>query len=933
MPGKGKVFLSNQLDLLADALAQNLFSSTLFEKRLVIVPNEKLKRFLFEHIARKFSIAAGLQVVTLYQAAREWFSLPSQATLSLRLEYEIKQLQKQAPFEPLFSYLEKEQMEGKLGSFADALAEIFLRYQLLRALPEVEWQKALWRRVCSPPVTSASFDPVCHLFAFNFLPKLYLDFFDTSGTQFYCLSPCALFWEDLRTDRERVYIQNALKGEEESHLEDPHPLLSNLGKVGRLFLRALEDRETEELYREPEGESQLQELQRSFLNLSLPSEKQDGSIQVHAVPSKLREVEVLLETLHQLLDGKDLTPSDVLVVAVDINAYAPYIHMVFGSADSKLDYRIYDLEIHSDLQVLLDIPAERFGVAALFKLFSLPAFLQKMGLSEGDVSLFKRWVHKAHIRWGMDAEQRAIFLGKQLVDESAAGTWEQGFERMLWGLAFLPQEEELSSVLPCVEFSEAQLLGTWISLVRQLKADLEPLYDGKERSLSEWCALIKKLADRYLGLSLELTDLDLKDLEKPIFPYSSFYRGLKTVLSSKKGTFQPNHLQSVTFCSAVSTPSRVLCVLGMEEESFPRKERKSSLYASSQTLPSREAQDRYLFLEWILSAQEHLMISYQNVSARDHKPQGPSIPLQELMSALSLQPTSHTSLARTYHSVPLPVPLPLPDLLPLPLSIPLHHLTQLARHPIQFYFNRSLQLYLQEESPENPEFHCSYREKARLTKKTLKLPFEPLWKAAEEKGLLPSGVFKQLAYDQVREQAEDLQGYLKSWGVEETFSVELTTLHVPLKDGRTVSIVGTLSEVSARGLLFHGEDTLKDLLKAWPSFLVFLSLKLGEPKLLLTKDGSVKEAPLGDPLELLARYIEYYESALNKMSPLLPEWSKALLLGTSEDLEKAMSSKYQPFSDVYLEWLARRGEALPSFEMWATELRTRFTSFIEWSQT
>ncbi len=988
MEGKGKVFLSNQLDPLADRLSRELFPScgaplSVFEQRLVIVPNEKIDRYLLSRMAKQLPVATGLRMMHMHRVVKEWFRIPSKGELSLRLEYEIKQLfsaggvYPEPFFEPLADYLEKEQGEEKLGALCDELADIFLRHRLLRQAPDGGWQKKLWQKVFPSDPVYPSFEGRAHLFGFHFLPKLYLDFFNSRGSYFYCLSPCELFWEDLCTDRERAHLQKSLEEDQEAYLEDHHPLLGNMGNLGRLFIRSLdtEEQETEELYREPEGDSLLKEVQRDLLKMRRSSPKQDGSIQVHAAPSKQREVEILLETLHRLLDHKKLMPSDVLVVAPDINAYAPYIHMVFGSSDSRLDYRIYDLEIHADVQVLLDIPAKRFDLASLFKLFSLPAFLQKMDFSAGDAALLKEWARKAHILWGVDEEQRQSFFPEKLLAESPSGTWEHGFERMLGGLAFLPEEEELSGVLPCVELSEAVLLGKWIRLLRRLKEDLKPLHDGKERSLKEWSLLVKTLAEDYLGDSLNLTELALEDLEKPIFGYASFHRVLNTFLSRKNGSFQPSHLQSVSFCSAAAYPAKVLCILGMHEESFPRQERKSSLCNLNSYAPSQIDQDRYLFLEWILSAQEYLILSYQKWSARDHKPQNPSIVVQELLGYLSsvIPIADHPSLGFLEKEVRLPSAYRAamayyhPSLSPNPpqiwhlgtsapgaedLFIEIRHLVKLARHPIQFYFHRTLQLYLDEDAEENQEFHCSYAEKARLRTQTLNYSFESLWKAAEEKGRVPLGAFKHLAYAQVREEVEELREHLGAWGVNEVFSVEfkagcaeacflaegkwmLPPLQIPLKGGRQAHLVGKLSDFSSCGMLFSGEDSLKDLLKAWPSFLIFLHLKLGSPRLLLTKEGTVKEAPAADPLSLLASYIEYYELASKNISPLMPLWAKALLKGTAEDLEGVLSSKWSAFSDPYLDWLARRGsppEARLLFETWAMELRDRFAPLIQWAE-
>jgi hypothetical protein len=116
-------------------------------------------------------------------------------------------------------------------------------------------------------------------------------------------------------------------------------------------------------------------------------------------------------------------------------------------------------------------------------------------------------------------------------------------------------------------------------------------------------------------------------------------------------------------------------------------------------------------------------------------------------------------------------------------------------------------------------------------------------------------------------------------------------------------IQGRIDEMSPQGLLFHGDDTLADQLKAWP--LLLIVTKLGMPNhLLMTKKGKLSEIkPSPDSLE---RYIRYAEKALTMPSPLHPKWARGLFkegkIPTAEE-------------DEIITWAQSR-DLLPPIDLW-----------------
>ncbi|MDK4538498.1 exodeoxyribonuclease V subunit gamma, partial [Kingella kingae] len=106
----------------------------------------------------------------------------------------------------------------------------------------------------------------------------------------------------------------------------------------------------------------------------------------------------------------------------------------------------------------------------------------------------------------------------------------------------------------------------------------------------------------------------------------------------------------ITFCSMVpmrSLPFKMLCLLGLNDGTFPRNTKAApfDLIAKQPRKGdrSRRDDDRYLFLEAILSAREQLYLSYIGRDIRSDAERAPSTLLSELVdtiSALSDVPSS-----------------------------------------------------------------------------------------------------------------------------------------------------------------------------------------------------------------------------------------------------------------------------------------------------
>ena len=95
----------------------------------------------------------------------------------------------------------------------------------------------------------------------------------------------------------------------------------------------------------------------------------------------------------------------------------------------------------------------------------------------------------------------------------------------------------------------------------------------------------------------------------------------------------------ITFCGMVpqrAIPFDMVCVLGLNDGQFPRQRRDGGidLMTRLRRLGDRDVRsdDRWLFLETLMSARRRLHLSWLGLGARDGMPRNPASPLAELMA-------------------------------------------------------------------------------------------------------------------------------------------------------------------------------------------------------------------------------------------------------------------------------------------------------------
>ena len=516
----------------------------------------------------------------------------------------------------------------------------------------------------------------------------------------YVPDPCREFWGGLSRSRELSALLKAREAEE-AHLETApegdywtqrdHPLLAAWGRLGQHFMLALAEGEVLEDVRHWRDErpepprNRLARVQQSIRELDVEllraplnestaeTERRDASLRIHACHTQLRELEVLRDQLLDALSDSNtaMKPSDIVVMAPDIQAYAPLIPTVFGvpgDALQALPYHLADIPIarsHSlftAFRRLLELPASRLTLPEIIDLLSLPEVARRFDLSASSIEGITDWLQRSRAAWALDADFRKRF-GAPPIAEHTLG-W--AMDRMLAGYLLASDSDERAaalvlpdgcelSPLPGIHGPSAQALGALDELLEQVQA----LCDLRNSTLpaSVWARELERCCEAMFRI--DTTDAAARDAQEALL---RTLRSLATEpgeagldpplhfsvvrdLLAERLDAVPEHqrflMGGITFCGMVpqrAIPFRMVAVLGLNDGQFPRVGSDSGLdpMARQRRIGDRDVRsdDRYLFLETVMSARQRLHLSYLGEGVRDGKPRNPAAPLAELLAVL-----------------------------------------------------------------------------------------------------------------------------------------------------------------------------------------------------------------------------------------------------------------------------------------------------------
>lgn len=820
------------------------------------------------------------------------------------------------------------------------------------------------------------------IFGISYLPPFYLQALvalsEVMTVDLYQLNPCGEFWADIVSQREEKRLRRpgsestSIIADEDLHREEGNRLLASMGSQGRTFHRLIDefDMPTMDDFQPNPDKTLLAAIQNDILFLKNHSPEDshhravppsDRSVQIHACHGPMREMEVLYDQLLDLLNtDADLEPRDIMVLTPDIESYAPYIQAVFGAPEDsalRMPFSISDRGAMAGNPVvvafffLLTLNQSRLLVSEILNLLEVPAIRSRFDLTHDDMHLIRQWISETRICWGADAAAKS----RLALPPTEANTWQAGLDRLLMGYALSSDDDLLfKGILPAggAEGSDAEVLGhleRFIATLAQWQTRLSP-----SRDLSEWSSHLMQLIDDFLK-PVAPNDRDILLLHRLIADMAEHVTAAKAseaVGIEVVAAVLKRHLEEeisaggfisggITFGALLpmrSIPAKVICLVGLNQDIFPREDQPMGfdLMAADPRIGdrSRRNDDKYLFLEALISARRYFYLSYCGHDRQDNTVLPPSVLVSELIDYLvdgypvteenlvtrhRLQAFSPAyfspedrrlfSYSRQAHDAAASLvaarhdPAETGRFLSAPLpewdasfnTVALKTLTQAVVHPCRFLLEQRLQVQLNDyRLPEDDREHFTmdpldhFTIGQALLRELLAGPLAPeTFEKLKATGRLPHGDPGRLRFNTLWDEAKELADTVK------TLHGNISAVAVPVEIKISpYTITGVLENTFPSGQLCYRFSNTKgmDLVGAWLRHLVWCRIHDETEKKVTTvinRDGQRRFRRVDNPDAHLAQLLSVYCRAGHEPLPLFPRSSWAYAVRRFEKADPA----------------------------------------------
>jgi len=842
-------------------------------------------------------------------------------------------------------------------------------------------RKALFEKIRKNEVSIENIPQRVSLFGISYLPPFHLDAFSQisqlTTVNFFILNPCMEYWADIASDFEiknikRKYSEtNKLTDQyietnnvrEELHLEEGNSLLASMGRLGRDFFKLISDFDCEivELFEDQSCHNVLSGIQSDILYLKegdnvkegrdvAQAEMDDLSIQVHSCHSPMREVEVLHDNLLAMFeDDPKLLPKDIIVMTPDIETFAPYIHAVFHAQPDetlRIPFSIADKSIKKQSRIIetflliLDLKQSRLEVSSILALLESAAVKAMFALTDSDIEWVELWIKKTNIRWGYDALTKEK-MGLPGIDEN---TWKAGIERLMLGYAMPGRGIKMfSGILPYdhIEGSNVKTLGKLLDLLNCIfkwKKELE-----KTRTLKKWGVAFIEILEQFFmpdedaEREIHFLRKIFKDLENKerISGFKDKVE-LEVMRSYLEGIFEQEFTSAgfiskgITFCAMLpmrSIPFKMICLIGMNNDTFPREYRPLGfdLIARKPNIGDRSKRndDKYLFLEAIISAREKLYISYVGQSIQDNTKIEPSVIINELIDYIEKSFILPDNFVKdsliTQHKLQAFSPEYFqkdsklysyskenflagrsflnhddnPNFITKSLSTPTDEFRNLEietlcaffSHPVKFLLQRRLGVYLDESTDlidEKENFSLNGLEKYKIGQDLFKnrlsgLKLDDMLSVQRATGTLPHGNIGKVSYSEMSNDAEIFANKLENI----TEGKKLNDLDIDYEIAG-FKITGKITDIYEQGLIIFRYATVKpkDYLRAWIYHLLLCTIgdsrhknRCAQKTTLIGSNLVYEFDPVQNPEEFLEHLLQVYWKGLSEPVRFFPATS------------------------------------------------------------
>jgi exodeoxyribonuclease V gamma subunit len=480
---------------------------------------------------------------------------------------------------------------------------------------------------------------------------------------FYLLNPSPEeYWYEDKSER---IVNNWKAKNPNAIINQGNDILTNWGKVIQDTFYLFFDRDeninnyTSEVV-PVSNKKLLGKLQNDILTNSIEKNKifketdlSDKSLQIHSSYNKAREVEALYNAILNIVENDNTITGKDIVVTCDIDEYASYISAIFDTAPKKFKYTIADsVYLQGDsplkaLESLLNLSESNFNAETLLQLLDFSCIKKKFGIQNSE--LIALIVEKSLFRFGIEGsaeDDSNLFSLKNSIRKIVLGISLkiQGKYKELYPLDIIEGFDSEEALKFCV-FADAlvdmlekrgdgfKTLQEWTEYVDEITQDILFLDNEEdEKELRHQSIIVRQLGNFYLVSDAKYCSEKIK--------WNIFVNSFLDLLGKDRRT-KRYVSNGITFCSHIpmrSLPYKVVCMLGLDFDKFPRKDRKLSFSKISGTERgdrSVRENDKHLFLESLMSAKEYFYLSYIGNSSKDNTNIPASVLVEELITYIA----------------------------------------------------------------------------------------------------------------------------------------------------------------------------------------------------------------------------------------------------------------------------------------------------------
>ncbi|WP_286928285.1 MULTISPECIES: exodeoxyribonuclease V subunit gamma [Aeromicrobium] len=678
----------------------------------------------------------------------------------------------------------------------------------------------------------------------------------------------------------------------------------------------------------------------------------DRTVQVHACHGRARQVDVLRDVVVGLLqDDPSLEPRDVLVMVPDIESYAPLFHAAFGQAEilgdtphhpgHRLRVMLAD-RAASRTNPLLGLTVAvlelarrgRATNAEVLDLLGAEPVRHRFDLDDDAIERIAGWVESSGVRWGFDGPHRQRFGLR--VEQN---TWRTGLDRLVAGVAATEDPARLvAEVLPLddVPSGDVDLAGRLVTFLDGLERAVDAF--AGSATMAQWSAridaMLTDLADVPLRDAWQRQQVD-RELERLDDDTTVLRPGEVLTMVRERWAGRPSRANfrtgSLTVCTMVpmrSVPHRVVCLVGLDDGTFPRATHVDGDDALARRPLTGErdarAEDRQLLLDAVMSATETLVVTYTGADEHRGQARPPAVPLGELLDQVrrtagdvdvvthhplqpfdprNLRPGAVTGDPRPFSFDPAALagaraslrprlePSPfLPDPLPAPPreDLALADLIAFVQNPVRGFWRQRLDVLLRGEEQlldEDLPITLDGLERWRIGQRLLDDAVRGVapadaWSAVWRAGMMPPGRLGEAVGNDVGTRVATLVGGTTALRAGDAESVDID---VALPDGRRLT--GTVEGVHEDRLVtvsystVHGRHRLRDwvrllalgLQRPEVPWVAHLAGKVGRGTAqVVTRSPASRDEALG----LLADLVDLRDDGLQRPLPLPVELAR-----------------------------------------------------------